>query len=238
MKRKLILFLIISLIVMSLSGCNSSKLDENSKLNKNDIKILKKNYDDFTKEEQIRYLSMRLDMSEQELENFKDDLGRIYYQEHKDFYNEEEAKEAFQDWYDSRIRDLRGELTEEEKASKDELSMAVKEEVDKSREDIQSYVKAEKEIQDKLNKYAEENIDKIKEIKSEASPTGFRTKLIVKPLKDITVGEINNFRIAIADIVMETVEIEEVEVKLYMGSEEKDTYTFKFGSGWDKKVTP
>lgn len=239
--RKKVIILITSLLIVTtlLSACGNSKykVSGDSELTKEDMKILQKKYEELTEDEEIELATMSFDMTADEYIKFKDDLKRLHAEKmvSKGLMTNERADELFEKSYDYNLRKKQGKLTEEE----------IKEE--KEREELQAKNKAEEadvkyDIQKKLDKIKEEHEDiETLEIEKYSVAGLADIRLRTKTLKEVTVGEINSIRVKTADAVVDTIDKEDVTVKieLYLGGDElKDTYRFKLGEGWDKKVEP
>lgn len=120
MKKRGNLLIILSIFIftLTLTSCGNSKykLEKGSNLTKEDIKILKKNYNSLNEDQKIDLVLMEDKMSEDEYIKFKDDLKRLYVQEMaSDYGSEETASRIFEENYDLKLREKQGKLTDEEK---------------------------------------------------------------------------------------------------------------------------
>lgn len=145
MKRGFLLIIIISLLVTALIGCSSNdkyKLDSNSNLTKDDMKILQKKFDDLTSDEKTRLITMKSDMTAEEMERFKDDFKRLYLEEMEGHFSSREvAEEAFEEGFDYDLREKKGELTGEE----------LEQETAVENKEIDRKSEIEKAIKDRIN---------------------------------------------------------------------------------------
>lgn len=243
MKKRGNLLIILSIFIfaLTLTSCGNSKykLEEGSNLTKEDIKILKKNYNSLDEDQKIDLILMEDKMSENEYINFKDDLKRLYIQEMASIYSSEEAAvKSFEKEYDLKLREKQGELTEEEEKKNEKSEEEAKDSYNK----IMEYVNAEDEIQNNLdndlkNKYEEYTI-KSEVVDSDHVNRKIIVDVNVITFKDITVGEMTSIRNEVAHEVQKVIVCNIIEIKLKLNSEDKGTYTFTLDNGWDKNIEP
>lgn len=241
MKKTSNLLIILSILIfaLTLTSCNNSKykLQEGSALTKEDIKILKKNYNSLNEEQKIDLILMEDKMSEDEYINFKDDLKRLYIQEMaSDYGSEETAARMFETNYDLKLREKQGKLTDEEKVEKEKSE----EKAEESYNEIIEYMNAKDKIQDNLdsnlkNKHEECTI-KSEVIDSDAANKKVIVDVNVITFKDITVGEMTTIRNEVAQEVQRVIVCNTIEINLKLNSEDKGTYKFTTDNGWDKNV--
>lgn len=243
MKKRGNLLIILSIFIfaLTLTSCGNSKykLEEGSNLTKEDIKILKKNYNSLDEDQKIDLILMEDKMAEGEYINFKDDLKRLYVQEMASAYGSEEtAARIFEENYDLKLREKQGKLTDEEKLEKEKSEEKAEESYNK----IIEYMNAKDKIQDNLdnnlkNKYEECTI-KTEVIDSDAVNKKVIVDVNVITFKDITVGEMTTIRNEVAQEVQRVIVCNIIEIKLKLNSEDKGTYTFTLDNGWDKSIEP
>ncbi|NMB42369.1 MAG: hypothetical protein GX996_10630 [Firmicutes bacterium] len=118
--------LLIGLLVagLLLAGCGGEeyKLSEDSKITEQDVKLLKKSYEDMDSNERARLITMQKDMTDKEREVFKEDFRRLYLEEMEGVYTStERAKEAFEKSWDYETRKRKGELTEGEQEQEEKM---------------------------------------------------------------------------------------------------------------------
>lgn len=241
MKKTSNLLIILSILIfaLTLTSCDNSKykLQEGSNLTKEDIKILKKNYNSLNEDQKIDLILMEDKMSEDEYINFKDDLKRLYVQEMaSDYGSEETAARIFEKNYDLKLREKQGKLTDEEKVEKEKSE----EKAEESYNEITEYMNAKDKIQDNLdsnlkNKHEECTI-KSEVIDSDAANKKVIVDVNVITFKDITVGEMTTIRNEVAQEVQRVIVCNTIEINLKLNSEDKGTYKFTTDNGWDKNV--
>lgn len=229
--------LILSILIFSLTGCGNGnyKLSDNSELNKEDLKILQKSFNQLEQDEKTRLITMESDMTDEEREIFKEDLKRLYIEEMGTIYSSpEQAAKVFEENWDLENRKRKGELTEEEKDKEEHYEKVAEETVEKSNEFFQAKENLQKIFNDKSQQ--DNKVMKVEVVDYSPYRESFDIKLKVKPFKEIKVFEINNLRNEIVDEVRNVIETKQIKIELYMGEEHKDTYIFN--NGWDKQVTP
>ncbi len=224
-KRGVLSILLIFTIL--LSGCNNKyKLDDDSLLTKEDMKILRKSFKDLTYEEEIRLITMQSDMSTEELVRFKDDLKRLYVEEMKQIYGSEEAaEEVFEDNFE---RELKGKTDQSVKVENNQNAYVYIDE-----DDAEDAI--EDSIEDKIKEFKNDVGDAIDiDVDTEFDKDKVIVKVDLKSIKDIVVGQLTVLKNLIVDEVLNVVDAKTIEVELYLGGEHKNTFIFKVGSGWDK----
>lgn len=241
MKKRgnLLIILSILLFTLTLTSCGNSKykLEEGSNLTKEDIKILRKNYNSLDEDQKIDLILMEDKMSENEYINFKDDLKRLYIQEMASIYSSEEAAvKSFEKEYDLKLREKQGKLTDAEILEKEKSE----EKAEESYNEIIEYINAKNKIQDNLdnnlkNKYEECTI-KSEIVDSDAVNKKVIVDVNVITFKDITVGEMTTIRNEVAQEVQRVIVCNTIEINLKLNSEDKGTYTFTLDNGWDKSI--
>ena len=112
-------FLLVCILIFGLllGGCSSDgyELSKDSKITKQDIKLLGKSYEDMDSSERTRLITIQKDMTDEEREMFKGEFKRLYLEEIGHAYTSaERAEEAFEESWDYKARKRKGELTEEE----------------------------------------------------------------------------------------------------------------------------
>lgn len=241
MKKTSNLLIILSILIfaLTLTSCDNSKykLQEGSNLTKEDIKILKKNYNSLNEDQKIDLILMEDKMSEDEYINFKDDLKRLYVQEMaSDYGSEETAARIFEKNYDLKLREKQGKLTDEEKVEKEKSEKKAEE----SYNEITEYMNAKDKIQDNLDNNLKNKHEECT-IKSEVIELDrVNEKAIVNvnviTFKDITVGEMTTIRNEVAQEVQRVIVCNTIEINLKLNNEDKGKYKFTIDSGWDKNV--
>ncbi len=115
MIKNLLIGLLMAGLLLAGCGGEEYKLSEDSKITKQDVKLLKKSYEDMGTSERSRARTVQKDMTDEEREMFKEDFKRLYLEETGDVYTSiERAEEAFEKSWDYETRKRKGELTEEE----------------------------------------------------------------------------------------------------------------------------
>lgn len=107
--------MVISFIMVPTSDDKEVSGNE-TKITKYDIKMFKKKYEDLSKDERIRLITIEKDMTDEERDSYKDEFKRLYIEEMGETYSSvEAAEEIFEKNWDYNTRKRKGELTEEEK---------------------------------------------------------------------------------------------------------------------------
>ena len=229
------------IFALTLTSCGNSKykLQEGSNLTKEDIEILKKNYNSLNEDQKTDLILMEDKMSEDEYINFKDDLKRLYVQEMASAYgSEESAARIFEENYDLKLREKQGKLTDEEKLEKEKSE----EKAEESYNEIIEYMNAKDKIQSNLDSNLKNKHEECT-IKSEVVDSNVTNKKIIIDVnvitfKDITVGEMTTIRNEVAQEVQKVIVYNAIEINLKLNSEDKGTYEFTVENGWDKNVEP
>lgn len=243
MRKRGNLLIILSMLIfaLTLTSCGNSKykLQEGSNLTKEDIEILKKNYNSLNEDQKTDLILMEDKMSEDEYINFKDDLKRLYVQEMASAYgSEESAARIFEENYDLKLREKQGKLTDEEKLEKEKSE----EKAEESYNEIIEYMNAKDKIQSNLDSNLKNKHEECT-IKSEVVDSNATNKKIIIDVnvitfKDITVGEMTTIRNEVAQEVQKVIVYNAIEINLKLNSEDKGTYEFTVENGWDKNVEP
>src|SRR5699024_8053055 len=138
----------------------TESISDEEQLTRADTKILKKDFEELDDDERTRLIAMQGDMSVEELEEYKEDLKRLYVQEMTEAYGPKGAGEKFKEDFDYEIRKRKRELTEEEK----EADKKLEKEVSKSMEEATRKIGIEESITDivgETNNLGNESISKI-----------------------------------------------------------------------------
>lgn len=242
--RKKVIILITSLLIVTtlLSACGNSKykVNSDSKLTKEDMKILQKKYEDLTEDEEIKLATMDINMTTDEYVKFKDDLKRLHAEElvSKGLMTKERADEAFEEDFDYVLRKKQGKLTGKERQEDKEREKAAKE----FNNEVAKYSGAKDKIQENLNNNLENKYDGYIVESKVIDASNVSNKIIIEidvmTTKDITVGQMTAIRNEIAQEVDEVIEVNTLEINLKLNSEDKGTYAFTKDKGWDKDIQP
>ncbi len=241
MKKISSLVVILSILILTLTSCGNSnyRLEEGSKLTKEDINILKKSYNSLSKEQKTDLILMDDKMSEGEYIKFKDNLKRLYVEEMASAYGSvETAGKMFENSYDLKLREKQGKLTDEEKIENESIEKKAKE----SNNEVKKYMEAKDKIQDNLdnnlkNQYNELVVES-KVIDSDSLKKKITIDVNVVTFKSVTVGQMTTIRNKVAQEVIKIIECDTVEIKLKLNSEDKGIYNFTQDKGWDKNIEP
>lgn len=241
MRKKILTAMAFLMIVFTFTACGDSKYNvaDGSQLTEQDMTILQLRYDDLTTNEQIDLTDMPDRMSEEELLKFKNDLKRLYVGKmEKDYGNKESAEKAFEENYDYELREKQGKLTETEKKEEKERKEAAAEFNSK----VGEYMVAKDEIQERLNNNLENKHDgyiiESKAVDADSVNEKITIDADIITSNDITVGQMTAIRNEIAQEVDEVIEKCSIEINMKLNEEDKGTYTFTAGDGWDKQIEP
>ncbi|EPY2275475.1 hypothetical protein ACXAT3_000153 [Clostridium sporogenes] len=234
--------ILLSLIFMfTLIACGNSKytVEDGSKLTKDDMKILRKNYNDLDENQKTELIVMQGKMTDKEFIKFKDDLKKLYVQQmEKDYGSKESAEKMFEESYDYDLRKKQDKLTEQEKKEDIQRQNAAEDFNNK----VKEYMEAKDKIQDDLNKNLKNKHDgyiiesKVKDADSTQEKIMIETNILTT--KDITVGQMTSIRNEISQEVDNVIKANMLEINLKLNNEDKGTYTFILNKGWDKQIQP
>lgn len=238
-KKKLAIKLLIGFIVIAVGSMAMPAFSGgNDSLNKEERKILKKDYASLTEDEKTTLSLLEVKLEGKTREKYLKNLKRLFIQKHIDLgMSEEEAEKFWDKEEDYRKRKDAGQLTEKEKVEEKQHEK----DAEAFNDNVKKYMDAEKTIQDNINKLITsderfiKSTDKVT-VKEENSVGKIIVTVNIYGMYDLRVGEVSAIRNIMVEEVEKVIKPQEIEVKFQIDGKELDTYMFKEGVGWDKEV--
>lgn len=242
MKKKRILIgvaFIIFTLLFTACGNSKYKLESGSKLTKDNMKILRKNYNDLDENQKTELIVMQGRMTDKEFIKFKDDLKRLYVQQtEKDYGSKESAEKMFEEDFNYELRKKQGKLTKAEEENEKEIDKQAQANWDQAGKEIEEenkYKEAEEKIKnyfDNFVKYKEYNV-KCELIEVNSKQHQIDVCLDVVTLKDITVGQMIAIR---NEMAMNIEKIIKTKIKVNVKLNGEDKGTCIFNNGWSGEI--